>query len=410
MYLIEWMMWRSILESAETRKKYKHINTKRIPDIYESDEAEALVAARKVVSNTPKSRGPVYIFNDQTLEIRCGMWESKRGLITTISAPLIAVLILGGVGAADFLITAIDILYEQNKWSFTHWYVSAFLTILVSSVSWFYAKYGFTFTCFELFTSRHLLIRFNRKTQQVYLHRPVNCGGIVTLPWAGINASATDKIHSTDDSIGMPLALYWLPRWTGTLHIETAWVGKVANNHAELRHEWEFIRRFMEVGPEGLPRPRITSHFPWPWQAFTPQFEGLTHYFRRSSWIIKLGLVLISPAFLILGLGHWLSLLLCWKPRWPKIIREAGLPGKPIPPLTTLADRPPHIQERLRENAHLWAVRPGQRPAKKPRSTRRSPKDDSRLSPSGTSIRDETSASAQNPSSDQVTEHYDRER
>ncbi|WP_449127751.1 DUF6708 domain-containing protein [Pseudomonas shirazensis] len=389
MYLIEWVMWKSILEPAETRKKYEHISTQRIPDIYEGDETEALAAARKVVSNTPKSRGPVYTFNDYVLEIRCGMWESKRGLITTISAPLIAALILGGVGAADFLNTAIDILYEQNRWSFMHWYISAFLTILVSFVSWLYAKYGLTFSRLELFTSRHLLIRFNRKTQQVHLHRPANCGGIVTLPWAGINASATDKIHFTDDSIGMPLALYWLPRWTGTLHIETAWVGKAANSQAELRHEWEFIRRFMEGGPEGLPRPRITSHFPWPWQAFTPQFEGLTHYFRHSSRIIKIGLVLISPAFLILGLSHWLSLLLCWKPRWPKIIREAGLPGKPIPPLTTLADRPPHIQERLRENAHLWAVRPGQRPAKKPRAARRPAKADNRCTTAEASFTDE---------------------
>ena len=236
MYLIEWVMWKSILEPAETRKKYEHISTQRVPDIYEGDETEALAAARKVVSNTPKSRGPVYTFNDYALEIRCGMWESKRGLITTISAPLIAALILGGVGAADFLNTAIDILYEQNRWSFMHWYISAFLTILVSFVSWLYAKYGLTFSRLELFTSRHLLIRFNRKTQQVHLHRPANCGGIVTLPWAGINASATDKIHFTDDSIGMPLALYWLPRWTGTLHIETAWVGKAANSQAELRH------------------------------------------------------------------------------------------------------------------------------------------------------------------------------
>uniref|UniRef100_UPI0005632913 DUF6708 domain-containing protein n=1 Tax=Pseudomonas vranovensis TaxID=321661 RepID=UPI0005632913 len=142
------------------------------------------------------------------------------------------------------------------------------------------------------------------------------------------------------------------------------------------RDEWEFIRRFMDEGPQGLPRPRITSHFPWPWQAFTPQFEGLTHYFRRASRTTKVGLLLICPAFLIIGLGHWLSLLLCWKPRWPKLIRQAGLPGKPIPPLATLADRPPHIQERLRANAHLWTVRPGKRPERKTGATfrRRQPK------------------------------------
>ncbi|MFD3213678.1 hypothetical protein RAC78_22690, partial [Pseudomonas sp. LR_7] len=96
-----------------------------------------------------------------------------------------------------------------------------------------------------------------------------------------------------------------------------------------------------------------------------------TQYFRKSPWVIKCGLVLISPAFLIAGTGHWLSLLLCWKPRWPKIIREAGLPGKPTPAITTVDDYPPHIQERLRENAYIWTVHPGERPKRKPRTAAR---------------------------------------
>jgi len=265
----------------------------------------------------------------------------------------------------------------------------SYVCLQTSLMGYFYLKYGLGITRLEAFTSRHMLVRFNRITQQVYLHRPNYCGGTVILPWEGVIYSGAN-MKSIAAGMGVPLSLYWPVSVTGTFHPEVAFVGKMCNNSSEMHDEWEFIRRFMESGPDGLPRPRITSHFPWPWQAFTPQFEGLTHYFRHSSRIIKLGLVLISPAFLILGLSHWLSLLLCWKPRWPKIIREAGLPGKPIPPLTTLADRPPHIQERLRANAHLWAIRPGQRPAKKPRATRRRAKPGNQSTTAKESSTDET--------------------
>jgi len=269
----------------------------------------------------------------------------------------------------ELIFTFIESLIEQETYKHLLFPV-VFYSLMISTIAGVYFKFGLRISRLEMFTSRHLLIRFNRKTQQVHLHRPSYCGGIVTLPWKGVTSSGSSENTAIADGIGVPLLLYWSPRVTGTLHPEGAWVGKAGNNQAELRDEWEFIRRFMDEGPQGLPRPRITSHFPWPWQAFTPQFEGLTHYFRRASRTTKVGLLLICPAFLIIGLGHWLSLLLCWKPRWPKLIRQAGLPGKPIPPLTTLADRPPHIQERLRANAHLWTVRPGKRPEKKPRRRR----------------------------------------
>lgn len=73
---------------------------------------------------------------------------------------------------------------------------------------------------------------------------------------------------------------------------------------------------------------------------------------------------MVWPAFVIIGTGHWLSLLLCWRPRWPKVIREAGTPGKPVPPVTTLSDYPQAIQERLLANADRWQLKPGRRPTK----------------------------------------------
>lgn len=376
MYFLEWCCWQAKLENHEARK-----NDRKPELLYEHDDDKEQAAAKLSVSHTPTTRGPVYVFNDQALEIRCGIWESKRGLITIISLAIMYVLtqftlIAGEVALKTIKNISIDAPVSYGR----DIYLIVFFSTLVFLIGWFYLKYGFRFTRLEMFTSRHLLIRFNRKTRQVHLHRPAHCGGIVTLPWDGLASSASDLEASSVSALEVPLMLSWTSRVTGTLQTELVCVGKPTLLQSEIRDEWEFIRRFMDEGPQGLPRPRITSHFPWPWQAFTPQFEGLEKYFRDSSITIKIGLVLISPAFLIFGLGHWLSLMLCWKPRWPKVIRQAGLPGKPVPAQTTLADYPPHIQQRLRENAHLWHVHPGSRP-EKPRQRKRKRRVDANSAP-----------------------------
>jgi hypothetical protein len=152
--------------------------------------------------------------------------------------------------------------------------------------------------------------------------------------------------------------------------MEMAFVGKQGQGGSELRDEWEFIRRYMEEGPHAVSRPRLSTQLPSPIQAFSAQFEGLSRFFRKSSWLFKLALLMVWPAFVIVGTAHWFSLLLCWRPRWPKVIREAGLPGKPVPPPTTLSDYPPDIQERLLANADRWQLKPGKRPEKKPRKPR----------------------------------------
>ncbi|WP_181108267.1 DUF6708 domain-containing protein [Pseudomonas plecoglossicida] len=386
MYLIEWQMWMLLIDRAHSADPKAKKSNSASQLVYASDEEKDVQAAQQIASSKPKMRGPVYKYSDHILEVRAGASEDKRGLISILSTMVITLIILGAVATAHYATELISSIANVDSTIDGHaLFLATFFLALTSCYTAAYLKYGLKITRLEMFTSRHLLVRFNRLTGQVHIHRPAYCGGVVTLPWHGITSSgAPDGNGGT-----LMLYLFWSSQATKTLYPEIVWIGKVSTNPYEIQAEWEFIRRFMDEGPEGLPRPRITSHSPWPWQAFTPQFEGLTHYFRHSSRIIKLGLVLISPAFLILGLGHWLSLLSCRKPRWPKIIREAGLPGKPIPPLTTLADRPPHIQERLRENAHLWAIRPGQRPAKKPRVARRPAKADNRCTTAEESFTDE---------------------
>jgi hypothetical protein len=371
MYIVEWGLWRMTTESEVARKKFdseRSSSDKRADEDFFEGDLEEDVHFRSV-SEAPRTRGPIFALNETYLEMRCGATEEKRGLITLMTlGSLIPILYTGTITTLYSIYLEILSPYEISL-------IDVILILLMTSMDcviiYFYLKYGLQLTRLEMLTSRHLLIRFNRKTQQVHLHRPSYCGGIVTFPW---RTTGSTGLYPKDDSlsVGMRLGLVWHPSLTGLPHMEMAFLGKQGQGGSELRDEWEFIRRYMEEGPHAVPRPRLSTQLPSPIQAFSAQFEGLGRFFRKSSWLFKLALLMVWPAFVIIGTAHWVSLLLCWRPRWPKVIREAGLPGKPVPPPTTLSDYPPDIQERLLANADRWQLKPGKRPEKKPRKPRTS--------------------------------------
>jgi hypothetical protein len=139
-------------------------------------------------------------------------------------------------------------------------------------------------------------------------------------------------------------------------------IGKPPPRIGDHQVQWEFIRRYMdEGGLQAVALPRISSKYPWPWKGLTALAEGHEDFFKTANGLMILGALLLSPAFLVIAFIHWISLLLCWTPHWPKALREAGQPGKPVPKLTTLDDYPPLIAAQLKENAHLWKALPGRK-------------------------------------------------
>ena len=361
MYLMEWGFWQLETMSAAARAQSDSemsAEMKRLEeDCYEGDLDDDLTF--KSVSENPRVRGTVFAFNDTYMEMRAGGAEEKRGLITLITLSLLIPIVF------IWIPSTIELIYFDMKhpehFSIIAAIVDSFMILAPTIGIYLYVRYGFKITRLEAFTSRHLLVRFNRITQQVYLHRPKYCGGIVTFPWHSTGSSA---IHPEDDFIssGLRLALIWHPRHSGLPHMEMTFVGKLGHGGSENRDEWEFIRRYMEDGPDSIPRPRLSTHLPSPIQAFSAQFEGIGKFIRTSGWPMKVALLMIWPAYLVIGTAHWVSLLLCWRPRWPKVIREAGQPGKPVPPFTTLNDYPPEVQERLLANSDKYELKPGNRP------------------------------------------------
>ncbi|MFK1566673.1 DUF6708 domain-containing protein, partial [Pseudomonas aeruginosa] len=187
-----------------------------------------------------------------------------------------------------------------------------------------------------------LLIRFNRVTRQVYLHRPRFAGGITVLDWEQVTPQSVVG-QAEAENIGRQVLLLWDPAVTGLPHLHLVFVGKTADGTSDLVNLWEFIRRYMEEGPQSVPAPKkLVGKVPWPWQSVMASLSFFRPLWRAGlRWQVACWVALTSPALLLHSAGHWVSLLLCWEPRWPRIIREAGLPGKPVPPLSTAADWPP---------------------------------------------------------------------
>ncbi|SIT11636.1 hypothetical protein [Achromobacter sp. MFA1 R4] len=360
MYVAEWIMWFSCLKSDNwIRKNLEEHSSPSMPVVqpaYEDSIVEDRERQAAKRFEYARSRGPVYACNDTYLEMRCGGMEDKRGLITLCSSIFLYFLVGMWI---DFDAPVLwSVVAEPD--GYKAWGIGIVVFSLVTTAGtvvllWLYCKYALRITRLEALTSRHQLIRFNRITRQVYLHRPSSCGGILVLPWEGVQ---------TDEVAGLSLVMGWYPGDSTDLPFPTlVFIGRQSSRLSDLQSEWEFIRRYMdEGGVQAVEKPRISSQLPLPWPAFTAQFDALWPFLRNSGPVVWLGCLLISPAFVILGLSHWASLLLCWRPRWPRIIREAGQAGKPVPAFTTVEDYPPDVRAQLLANAHRWALRPGRAP------------------------------------------------
>jgi len=250
MYLTEWILWLGNIKSDAWINEQN--DTPYVPTPIYADPANAEQdRVRRARFSLAKCRGPVYACNNTILEMRCGGMEEKRGFITFISA--LFFLPLAAAGDTTYILLT-DFGIDRLDWR--DFISMVFQFSIGLGFLYGYFKYLFRFTRLESFTSRHLLIRFNRITRQVYLHRPPSCGGIAVLPW--------DDIHH-DEVPGVNLIVGWYPPYSPLPFPNMVFVGKKSVSEAEMKAEWEYIRRYMdEGGLDAVDPPRISSHLLYP--------------------------------------------------------------------------------------------------------------------------------------------------
>ncbi len=185
-------------------------------------------------------------------------------------------------------------------------------------------KYLFWIFRMECLVQRHIVVRFNRKTRKVYINRPNFAGGNKVYHWDDVVASVDpDDMVVTKKRKREILMLFFFKQRTGAEHHDAVFLGSPLRSEHELYALWEYIRRYMEEGPESIPKPRCIPSFPWPWRSLLAPWSFIENRWARNPWSLKMIalVIVLSPVMLLHATAHWCSLLLCWPVYWPRDFR-----------------------------------------------------------------------------------------
>ena len=380
MYLFERVMWSGRVESPEQRQLWEEeiAKTEGNPPTQKlktSQSRDDVWEYYDLACDLPTDAQSLYVFNEDYIDVRAAFQEEKRGLITF---GFLSMAVIMNLYMFDFAFLSFGRLVVFGSDYYDAWEFESIISWLLSMATWgvmnyYLWKYTWRWIRVELFTQRHLIARFNRKTRQIYVNRPDYAGGIVTLPWEAV-IPAINPEDPDFMGIGGFLLLAFPSEHTGAGYDEVLMLGRPMHGNDELVGFWEFIRRYMEEGPQAVPKPkRLLPLSPTPIEPIWATLRFMSGFWRNGGKIAAVVTgTLLSPLILLHALCHWISLLLCWAPRWPKEIQEAGQPGKPIPKLTTAEDFGPVIGAHLRANTLKERIdtpmpeRKGWRPAARP--------------------------------------------
>jgi len=162
----------------------------------------------------------------------------------------------------------------------------------------------------DCFRHTHYPLRFNRRTRMVHVFR--NDGSVLSVPW--------DKVYFT---LGYLAADFWEVLGhvlsddgntvldTFPLSIRHIWDNSPGTT---MYSQWEFIRRYMEEGPEKLCG-QVDLVMP-----IDEQRESYLHGFKRLfanylPWPVAM--VILSPVLFIGTIGRWIAMQTSKIPRWP---------------------------------------------------------------------------------------------
>jgi hypothetical protein len=164
----------------------------------------------------------------------------------------------------------------------------------------------------EYFTYTHYPIRFNRKTRMVHVFRHNKPGGVLSVPW--------DKVYfhigqgtTRKDFLDIRGELL-----DGDTVTDTFALGHV-NSRQALLEMWEFIRRYMDEGPEAAAPHPLDRYVQL---SVTPSWKNCflamrTYYAAGLPWFLQ---PFVFPFVLLYTLTRWVVFHTCRKPVFPPAI------------------------------------------------------------------------------------------
>lgn len=249
-------------------------------------------------------------------------WHEFRGFTTAFAVTVLLMVF------PAFSLLAVEYICRLLGIVPTHQSVGSLLIALVFfglllslagwTMSWLLRKESFTYT--------HFPIRFNRKTGIVHYFRPD--GEIRSVPWREVfftvvysssfwgirgHVLADDKV-TVLDTFGVG------PSASIRSHVADP-VTKQYEFPDGVRAHWEFIRRYMEEGPE-QPQEIVQFCMPIADRKETPR-TAFKRVFANFAGDNPISLIVISPFCFWVILGRLFATATCKIPRWPAEIEAA---------------------------------------------------------------------------------------
>lgn len=262
-------------------------------------------------------------FNSTFIEIIDRRFR-QRGMLATLAALGVAAFFLyGGVEVASVSF-ARDASGDRD-WSFLVFGVIAFGGAFCFVWRFFLGK--------ELFTHTHYPIRFNRKTRMVHAYRDKRDGGVISVPWDEAFFHIGQAVGE-DTEFLKDIRCHVID--ANDKILDTFAVGHYFDEEHKIRSVFEFIRRYMEEGPENVfedPSAKAAKaglEVPPPLRrvdlSVTPSLRNCFNWVVAAmpdSWFNAR--YILMPLYAPLFLTRWLVFKTCKTPKWPAEIEAESV-------------------------------------------------------------------------------------
>lgn len=197
--------------------------------------------------------------------------------------------------------------------------LGAFGALAFSAVlAWGIARESFTFT--------HYPVRLNRQNRTVYVFRPQRRKSILRIKWDEVFWHIRHNKNKQFGGYNWFLAGHVLAKDRKTV-LETFSFGPVGGTPEEIYPFWEYVRRFMQDGPDAVQAPELYLPLRGRREGFW--WGAQTVMFNTSNLLIAA--IVLAPFTAPAALARWLCMLSNRVPTWPADIEaECGGPDQPL--------------------------------------------------------------------------------
>ncbi|MBG5949852.1 hypothetical protein I5E72_08875 [Proteus terrae] len=189
-------------------------------------------------------------------------------------------------------------------------------TIITSSLLLAMGLFMFSLLKTEWFAWTHYPIRFDRKNQMIYAFR--TDGSIILVPWKKVFFT-TGLDYAKSMKNDYYISGHVLADDNKTI-VDTFCLSASTGNFELLKYHWEFIRRYMEEGPENIIQ-QVEFCLPI---ANKKESYGFTFFYVSTLFkgMLKILMPLMSPIIFIISIPRYIAILTSRRPIWPQEIEE----------------------------------------------------------------------------------------